>query len=178
MHWMTFTVNLSSINSCALNDISSQCELIKLFIHCIFEYWMLLYSYSFLWIASDEYMFLKRWLPQLSYLWLKYLAGNTKKSLDCNIWCRDRYSNVCLNWGKHLYLRSSIEEKFWKTFIFAFQYWRGSLLWSIVGWLQRARRNDPMLAYCWVITDDVGPQLRQSLVFAGHAVQGGIKSTP
>ena len=64
-----------------------------------------------------------------------------------------------------------------KTFTFAYQYWRGSLLWSIVGWLQRAHQNDPMLADCWVIINDVDPQLRKRLVFAGCST-GRCKKHP
>ena len=156
---MTFTVNLSSINSCKLNDISSQCQLNKLFIHCIFEYWMLLYSFSFLWIASDEYMFLKRWIAQMASLCLKYLAGNTKKSLDCNGWCRDRYSNVCLNWGRHFYLRSSIEE----------DHYYGPLWVDYSG--HGAMTQCCLIAGRWVIIDNVDPQLKQRLVFAGCSTE-------
>ena len=70
--------------------------------------------------------------------------------------------------------------KLGKTFIFDFQYWRGSLLWSIVGWLQGTRRNGPMLAYCWVIIDNVDNvqrQLRQRSCSLG-AVQEDVKITP
>ena len=61
---------------------------------------------------------------------------------------------VCLNRGKHLYLLPSIEEDHYY-----------GLLWADYIAV-RARRNVTMLAYCYVIIDDVDPQLRQHLVFA------------
>ena len=72
-----------------------------------------------------------------------------------DIWCR--YCKLpCF--VSSLHVRRLVIIMFWKlntsllklgkTVIFAFQYWKESLLWSIVGWHQRARRNGPMLAYC------------------------------
>ena len=135
---MILAVNVSSINCLSIAYLSIECY--YAFIH-FFE----LHPINIrCWNVESLNWHLSGWntLPAI-------LKSPSTATDDTDI---VRYSNASLF-------------KLGKTFIFTSQYWRGSPLWSSVGWLQRARRNDPMLAYCYVIIDVVDPQLRQRLVF-------------
>ena len=139
MYWIILAVNVSSINCLSIAYLSNECY------YTVIHFCELHPMNIRFWNVESLNWHLSGWntLPAI----LKSLSTATDDAETV------RYSNASLL-------------KLGKTFIFASQYWRGLLLWSIVVWLQRARRNGPMLAYCYVIIDDVDPKLRQRLVFA------------